>query len=342
MPITPDWRAQFTDWRAAFADAAALDEDADSKAKAARGRQLEKIFNSMLEEAGLNPRVSYRPKGEEVDGSFFISGRTMLLEVKWRSDPQPASTLYQFMGKVNGKLVGTIGLFVSMSGFTSDAVDALVAGKELTMILMDGTDVQAVVDGDFGIEDAIHRKLRAAAESGTPFFPLTESGIAQRVAAGNKQDLILVEGRFDERIITTLIEAWGTRADRQSVVPVGGPSNFAPSAEALLSQFDEAPHLIVIADGDGRPAATKKRISNDLARRLPDIRPKFLIVDPTLESALGLSELEEFPMSQRRPRTLDDHLLLERVTASIFRPIEQPKDVRQLFRVLGINVPDFR
>jgi hypothetical protein len=77
----------------------------------------------------------------------------MLLEVKWRVDPQPASTLYQFMGKVNGKLVGTIGLFVSMSGFSPDAVDALVAGKELNLILMDGDDVRALVRGDIGIED---------------------------------------------------------------------------------------------------------------------------------------------------------------------------------------------
>ena len=71
------------------------------------------------------------------------------------------------MGKVNGKLVGTIGLFASMSGFSRDSVDALVAGKELNLILMDGDDVRAVVCGDIAIEDAIQLKLRAAAEAGT-------------------------------------------------------------------------------------------------------------------------------------------------------------------------------
>lgn len=68
------------DWRTEFAAAETLTVDSDTTAKAARGRRLEKIFHSMLDEAGLDPRLSYRPTGEEVDGSFFISGRTMLLE----------------------------------------------------------------------------------------------------------------------------------------------------------------------------------------------------------------------------------------------------------------------
>ena len=198
--------AKSNDWRAEFDAMADLDANASATDKAARGRQLEKIFYNMFDEAGLRPRSSYRPTGEEVDGSFFISGHTMLLEVKWRQDPQPASALYQFMGKVNGKLVGTVGLFVSMSGFSSDAVDALLAGKQLNLVLMDGDDVRAVRRGDIGIADAIQRKLRAAAETGTPFVPLVEAAAKGEplAEAGASRELILVEGPFDERMVTTL------------------------------------------------------------------------------------------------------------------------------------------
>jgi hypothetical protein len=74
--------AESNDWRAEFDAVVNLDATASATDKAARGRQLEKIFYAMFDEAGLRPRSSYRPTGEEVDGSFRISGRTMLLEVK--------------------------------------------------------------------------------------------------------------------------------------------------------------------------------------------------------------------------------------------------------------------
>jgi hypothetical protein len=45
-------------------------------------------------------------------------------------DPTLAADLYAFKGKVDGKLVGTIGVFVSMRGYSTEAIDALKLGKE--------------------------------------------------------------------------------------------------------------------------------------------------------------------------------------------------------------------
>jgi hypothetical protein len=128
----------------------------------------------MLAEEGLAPRTNFRPDGEEVDGSFFHRGRVMLLEAKWTQGPQPASSIYEFRGKVEGKLVGTIGVFISMSGYSADAVNALVAGKVINTILFTGDDMRAVVAGQVSFADALDRKLRAAAEDGTPLSPLRD------------------------------------------------------------------------------------------------------------------------------------------------------------------------
>ena len=180
---------------------------------------------------------------------------------------EPHSTsLYQFMGKVSGKLVGTVGLFVSMSGFSTDAVDALIAGKELNLILMDGGDVRAVVRGDIDIVDAIRLKLRAAAETGTPYFAVDGTDVRRNQPAGTQHETILVEGRLDERIISTLIKWWGDRPNHQAVIPVGGPANFGPLAQALRPQLDDHVQLVVIADG-GEPSV-KRRINDDLASDL--------------------------------------------------------------------------
>lgn len=39
----------------------------------------------------------------------------MLLEAKWTKNPMPASSLYQFKGKIDGKLAGTLGLFTAQT-----------------------------------------------------------------------------------------------------------------------------------------------------------------------------------------------------------------------------------
>lgn len=74
---------------------------------------FERIINALLSREALDPRTSFRPLGEEIDGFFELRDRTYLLEAKWRRDPLPASDLYAFKGKVDGKLVGTIGVLMS-------------------------------------------------------------------------------------------------------------------------------------------------------------------------------------------------------------------------------------
>lgn len=101
--------------------------------KQRRGQLFEKWLNKLLSQAKLRPRTAWRPKGEEIDGSFILGGRVFLLEAKWWQDPVPASAVYQFKGKIDGKLVGTIGVFISMSGFADDAVDAVRVGKALNI-----------------------------------------------------------------------------------------------------------------------------------------------------------------------------------------------------------------
>jgi 5S rRNA maturation endonuclease (ribonuclease M5) len=330
------------DWREAFDKIASLDPDATTAAKADRGRQLEKVFFAMFDEVGMQPRGSYRPTGEEVDGSFVIAGRPMLLELKWRSDPQPASALYQFMGKVSGKLVGTVGLFVSMSGFSDDAVDALIAGKQLNLILMTGDEVHAVRHNKIDIKEAISRKLRAAAETGSPYFPVLDSIDTQEqpaTTATTGKELIIVEGTFDERVVTTLIETWGTRAAYQTVIRAGGLLNLAPLAQAVVAQSDDPPKIIIVADGDGDGAAIEQQLARDLAERFMDA--EVLVLEPTLESAMGLFKPDEFSSGRRRFLLSDTPKLKKMLATGIQgRTAGDGSGVVELLARLGVKMTE--
>ena len=149
-----------------------------------RGRKFEELIRLVLEEEGLEPTSSFRPDGEEVDGAFHLDHRTHPFEAKWRKNPIPASDLYAFKGKVDGKLVGTIGVVISISDYSDDAPDALVKGKELNLILFDRNDFRLIVDGTVPFATAMRKKLRYAAEQGRPYLPLKEEDIVRKPPGG--------------------------------------------------------------------------------------------------------------------------------------------------------------
>ena len=45
-----------------------------------RGRELEKLLSELFNLESLEPRTSYRPKGQQIDGSFYFDGKFFLLD----------------------------------------------------------------------------------------------------------------------------------------------------------------------------------------------------------------------------------------------------------------------
>lgn len=204
-----------------------------------RGRSFERVLKQILEREGMAPRASMRPSGEEIDGSFAIGDRFFLLEAKWHTPPIAASALYAFKGKVDGKLVGTIGVFFSMSDYSAEAVDALLYGKALNLILFGRQDLLLIEDQKISMHEAIRVKLRYAAEYGQPFFDLS-THLAEQARLGAKASIpkpqrdwtIIVEGVDDVRTIEELLARLEISA-KLTVFPAGGQLSVAPLAMHL-------------------------------------------------------------------------------------------------------------
>ncbi len=291
---TPDWRALFTELDA-------LDADADAAARQRRGHAFERALWGMFDSAEMEPRSRFRPSGEEIDGSFLHHARPMLFEAKWTKVPVPASLLYAFRGKLDGKLAGTLGIFVSMGGYSKDAVDALIAGKSLNLILFDGDDMRNLARADgIGIEAAIDFKLRAAAEEGTPFMPLLGPSPGRPHACGAPtEQLVIVEGPSDVAVMRALLEVRNVRS-RTTLTPAGGRLNQPLVALAQLALARDAKRLIIVADGDRQPDEVRRQIERTLAEAdaPADVEYAIIVIDPNLEIALGLPD-------RRLPITLE-------------------------------------
>ncbi len=135
-----------------------------------RGYQLEKLIIDLLRSEGLNPAPPYRTNGEQIDGLFEMEGRYFSLEVKWEKEPLPASTIYAFRAKVDGKLIGTIGIFVAINGFSEDAPIALRYGKEINILLFDGEDIAFALNDEYSFRKVLKAKLRYAAQYGEVYY----------------------------------------------------------------------------------------------------------------------------------------------------------------------------
>lgn len=135
-----------------------------------RGRILEQIICHLLDGEALEPELGPKYRGEQIDISFRFRERFHLLEMKWHSEPIQAGDLYAFRGKLAGKLVGTIGLFLSISGYTTDAVQALAFGKEINILLFDEEDLKHALSEDFSFGQILDVKLRRAAAYGDIYY----------------------------------------------------------------------------------------------------------------------------------------------------------------------------
>ncbi len=129
-----------------------------------RGYALEPLLNELFDVFDLDPKRSFRPSGEQIDGAFSFEGTDYLVEARWREEPTPRSELDVFDAKIGRKLENTLGLFLSISGFVDAGVRAHASRSR--MILMDGADLMSVLEGRIALDRLLLLKRRRASQRG--------------------------------------------------------------------------------------------------------------------------------------------------------------------------------
>ncbi len=138
-----------------------------------RGRLLEPFLNQLFTLFDLEPKKSFQLKDEQIDGAFTFEGNDYLVEAKWQKEPVETGDLKKFAGTLSDKLKNTLGLFISIDGFSSGSKE-FTGSNARSMILMDGMDLNFVLDQRIDLHHLLFRKRRHAAETGTIYYPVTE------------------------------------------------------------------------------------------------------------------------------------------------------------------------
>lgn len=142
-----------------------------STAAQARGIDLETLLYDLFNLFDLQPRGPFRLRGEQIDGAFVLDGVDFLLEAKWEKDPVSLNDLRDLDGAVASNLDNTLGLFVSINGFSEDALQRYREGNRPRIICMDGADLMLVLENKVELPDLLRRKRSMAAQRGEVFIP---------------------------------------------------------------------------------------------------------------------------------------------------------------------------
>jgi hypothetical protein len=130
-----------------------------------RGYELEKILQELAVMSSLEMTEPFRVNGEQIDGAIKYDGEHYIVEAKWQEKEAANEPVYQFAGKVEGKMYGR-GIFVSVHGFSENVVKSLVQGKALRTIFVDGADLTVTLEGLIDFKDLIDKKVKAAQTKG--------------------------------------------------------------------------------------------------------------------------------------------------------------------------------
>jgi hypothetical protein len=130
-----------------------------------RGQLFEVFLRELFRRQAISMGDPFRLIGEEIDGSFKFDGENYIVEAKWQDPTTSTQQLYAFAHKVDGKMYGR-GLFISVNGYSNESIKAIVHGKYIQTILMDGQDLSYVLEDRISLEGLLDYKVRAAQTRG--------------------------------------------------------------------------------------------------------------------------------------------------------------------------------
>jgi len=134
------------------------------------GYQFEEWFFDLAMFFDIDCRRPYKVGGRQIDGSLTIDGTTYLAELKFTNSLTDAVDVDTFMAKVTTKADNTMGLFVTMSGYTQVAI-AEASRPRTPLLLVDSTHIFSVLQGLWELPELISRLRQHASQTSEAYLP---------------------------------------------------------------------------------------------------------------------------------------------------------------------------
>ena len=123
----------------------------------------------------VNNRRPYKIEGRQIDGSVTIEGTTYLIELKFTTNQSDAPDIDSFKNKVITKADNTMGIMLSMSGYSAVAVKE--ASRDKTpLLLLDYKHLYMLLTGPLRFSDVVARVRRHSSQTGQAYLAVEDFG----------------------------------------------------------------------------------------------------------------------------------------------------------------------
>ena len=139
------------------------------------GYAFQDWFYDLLDYSEFENRRPYTIAGRQIDGSVTLDGTTYLVELKFTNSQAGAPDIDIFRSKIESKADNTMGLFVSMAGYSSVAINE-ASGKKTTMLILDASHIFLALTGGMSLAEVIRRVRRHASQTGESYLPIATFG----------------------------------------------------------------------------------------------------------------------------------------------------------------------
>jgi len=134
------------------------------------GYEFEKWFYELLDFCEITNRKPYKSEGRQIDGSLTLDGTTYLVELKFTKEQSDATDIDSLKAKVNKMADNTMGIMVSISGYSSVAIND-ASGSKTTLIILDASHLYLFLSGAMNFADIVSRVRRHASQTGEAYLP---------------------------------------------------------------------------------------------------------------------------------------------------------------------------
>ena len=123
----------------------------------------------------VDNRRPYNTSGRQIDGSLTHDGTTYLVELKFTGEQASVTDIDSIKSKVLDKADNTMAIFVSISGYSSVAIDG-ASGSRGLLLLLDARHIYLALSGGIEFKEVISRVRRHASQTGEAYLPVEKFG----------------------------------------------------------------------------------------------------------------------------------------------------------------------
>jgi len=133
------------------------------------GYDFQDWFFDLLDFSEIVNRRPYCSNGRQIDGSLNVDGTTYLVELKFTGTQADATDIDSFKAKIDSKADNTMGVIVSISGYSSVAIKE-ASGKKTPLLLLDASHLYMFLTGSLRFTEIITRVRRHASQTGESYL----------------------------------------------------------------------------------------------------------------------------------------------------------------------------